>query len=112
MTEKQKQQIAGLARKCGLSQSEYLRQRALGFEPKGTLPDAFFVCCERLDRLCRPSFSKEANEQAMALLNEMQSILANGYDGPTEPEPRGMIEVLEKPAGEPKPRKRLFGLRR
>ena len=112
MTEKQKQQIAGLARKCGLSQSEYLRQRALGFEPKGTLPDAFFVCCERLGRLCRPPFSKETNEQALALLNEMQSVLTNGYDGPAAPEPRGMIEVLEKPAEEPKPRKLLFGLRR
>ena len=112
MTEKQKQQIAGLARKCGLSQSEYLRQRALGFEPKGTLPDAFFACCERLDRLCRPPFSKETNEQALDLLNEMRSILVGGYDGPAEPEPREMIEAPEKPAEEPKPRKRLFGLRR
>ena len=112
MTEKQKQQIASLARKCGLSQSEYLRQRALGFEPKGTLPDAFFVCCERLDRLCRPPFSKETNEQAMALLNAMQRILTNGYDGPAEPEPQEMIDAPEKPAKELKPRKRLFGLRR
>ena len=112
MTEKQKQQIAGLARKCGLSQSEYLRQRALGFEPKGTLPDAFFVCCERLDRLCRPPLSKETNEQALALLNEMQNILTNGYDGPAESEPQELLEVPERSAEEPKPRKRLFGLRR
>lgn len=112
MTEKQKQQIAGLACKCGLSQSEYLRQRALGFEPKGTLPDAFFMCCERLDRLCRPPFSKETNEQAMALLQQMQSILTSGYDGPTEPEPQEMIAAPEKPIEEPMPRKRLFGLRR
>ena len=112
MTEKQKQQIAGLARKCGLSQSEYLRQRALGFEPKGTLPDAFFMCCERLDRLSRKPFSKETNEQALVLLNEMQSILTNGYDGPAEPEPQEMIEAPEEPAEEAKTRKRLFGLRR
>ena len=112
MTEKQKQQIAGLARKCGLSQSEYLRQRALGFEPKGTLPDAFFACCDRLDRLCRPPFSKETNEQALDLLNEMRSILVGGYDGPEEPECQEMIEVPEKPVEEPKPRKRFFGLRR
>lgn len=112
MTEKQKQQIACLAHKCGLSQNEYLRQRALGFEPKGTLPDAFFVCCERLDRLCRPPFSKEINEQALALLQQMQDILTGGYDGPTEPEPQNKNEVPAKPAEEPKPRKRLFGLRR
>ena len=95
-----------------MSQSEYLRQRALGFEPKGTLPDAFFMCCERLDRLSRKPFSKETNEQALVLLNEMQSILTNGFDGPKEPEPQEMIEVPEKPTEEPKHRKRLFGLRR
>ena len=94
MTEKQKQQIARLARKCGLSQSEYLRQRALGFEPKGTLPDAFFACCERLDRLCRPPFSKETNEQALALLNEMQSGVYDFVRGTAE------FKALEKRLGE------------
>ena len=78
MTKEQKQQIAGLARKCGLSQSEYLRQRALGGEPKGVLPDAFFVCCERLDRLCHPPFSREANEAALAMLRKMNMILTKG----------------------------------
>ena len=70
------------------------------------------MCCERLDRLSWKSFSKETNEQALVLLNEMQSILTNGFDLPAEPEPREMIEFPEKPAEEPKPRKRLFGLRR
>ena len=112
VTEKQRERIRAAACECGISPSEYLRQKALGFEPKGTLPDAFFVCCERLDRLCRPPFSKETNEQAMVLLNEMQRILVNGYDGPAEPEPQEMIEASEKPAEESKPRKRFFGLRR
>jgi len=111
VTEKQRERIRAAARECGISPSEYLRQKALGFEPKGALPDAFFVCCERLDRLCRPPFSKETNEQALSLLNEMQRILANGYDGPAKPEPQEMIEVPKEPIEEPKPRKRLFGLR-
>ena len=112
VTEKQRERIRAAACECGISPSEYLRQRALGFEPKGTLPDAFFVCCERLDRLSRKPFSKEINEQALVLLNEMQRILTNGFDGPTEPESKEMIEVPERPAEDPKPRKRLFGLRR
>ena len=112
VTEKQRERIRAAAHECGVSPSEYLRQKALGYTPKPALPDAFFVCCERLDRLCRPPFSKETNEQALVLLKKMQSILTNGYDGPTEPEPQEMIEVPEKPAEEPKPRKRLFGLRR
>ena len=84
MTKEQKQQIAGLARKSGLSQSEYLRQRALGGEPKATLPDAFFVCCERLDRLCHPPFSREVNEAALAVLAEMQNILTGNTVLPVE----------------------------
>ena len=112
VTERQREQIRAAAREYGVSPSEYIRQKALGYTPKPALPDAFFVCCERLDRLCRPPFSKETNEQALALLNEMQDILTNGYDGPAEPEPQETIEALEKPPEEPKPRKRLFGLRR
>ena len=112
VTEKQREQIRAAARECGVSPSEYLRQKALGYTPKPALPDAFFVCCERLDRLCRPPFSKETNEQALALLSEMQGILVGGYDGPAEPESQEKIEAPEKPAEEPKPRKRLFGLRR
>lgn len=75
MTKEQKQKIAGLARKCKLSQSEYLRQRALGGEPKAVLPDAFFVCCERLDRLTRPPFSKDVNSAALTVLTELNRIL-------------------------------------
>ena len=112
MTKEQKQQIAGLARKCRLSQSEYLRQRALGGEPKAVLPDAFFVCCERLGRLCHPPFSKETNDQALDLLRQMHSILTDGWDGPPEPESKESIDTLESTVEEPKPRKRLFGLRR
>ena len=112
MTKEQKQKIAGLARKCKLSQSEYLRQRALGSEPKAVLPDAFFVCCERLDRRCHPPFSKETNDQALDLLRQMHSILTDGWDGPPEPESKESIDTLESTVEEFKPRKRLFGLRR
>lgn len=42
VTERERQRIADNAKKCGLSVSEYIKQRALGFEPKPVLPDAFF----------------------------------------------------------------------
>ena len=87
MTKEQKQKIAGLARKCKLSQSEYLRQRALGYAPKAVLPDAFFVCCERLDRLCRKPFSREVNEAALAVLREMNLILTKGGEADPWPPP-------------------------
>ena len=45
VTAAEKKQIEKLAEACGLSHGEYLRQRALGGEPKAVLPDAFFLCC-------------------------------------------------------------------
>lgn len=40
------------AEKCGLSVSEYLRQRALGYMPKAILPEVFFSFSDKLDALC------------------------------------------------------------
>ena len=49
VTEKKK--VTMLARKCGLSLSEYLRQRALGYEPGGhPLKEAFDVL-DKLDEI-------------------------------------------------------------
>ena len=49
VTQKEKDRISDFAKRCGLSTTEYLRQRALGYEPKPTPPDALFHFCERLD---------------------------------------------------------------
>ena len=105
LTEKQKEQIDRAARKCGITQSEYLRQRALGGEPKAVLPDAFFVCCEKLDRLTRAPYAKDVNDAALAVLTDMKNILTGKATVPAEkeePEP-------QKP--EPKPKRKLFGRR-
>ena len=42
VTVTEKKKVTMLARKCGLSLSEYLRQRALGYEPGGHLPKEVF----------------------------------------------------------------------
>jgi hypothetical protein len=42
VSPQEKLRIQQLSKKCGLSQSEYLRKRALGYEPKAVLPDAFY----------------------------------------------------------------------
>ena len=81
VTMKQKQQIDDAARKCGLRQSEYLRQRALGSEPKAVLPDAFFVCCEHLDRLLPPPYSAAVNDAALEVINQMNVILQRAIKG-------------------------------
>ena len=71
VTKKEKYRISDLAKRCGLSTTEYLRQRALGYEPKPVPPDALFHFCERLDALVEAPFSTEVNEMAMTLLKEI-----------------------------------------
>lgn len=103
LTEKQKEQIERAAKKCGVTTSEYLRQRALGGEPEAVLPDAFFVCCEKLDRLTRAPYAKDVNEAALAVLTDMKNTLTGKAS---------LLAEKEEPAQpEPKPKRKLFGRR-
>ena len=105
LTEKQKEQVEHAAKRCGVTTSEYLRQRALGGEPEAVLPDAFFVCCEKLDRLTRSPYTKDVNDTAIAVLTEMQDILTGKRIIPAEKE-----EPEQKPP-KVKPKRKLFGRR-
>ena len=49
---KQKEKIKSIAAKCNLPVSEYMLQRALGYEPRALPPDAFYVFYEKLCELC------------------------------------------------------------
>ena len=49
VTEKKK--VTMLARKCGLSLSEYLRQRALGYEPGGHPTKEVFDVLDKIDEM-------------------------------------------------------------
>ena len=71
VTQKEKDRISDLAKRCGLSTTEYLRQRALGYEPKPVPPDALFHFCEKVDALIEVPFSAEVNKAAMTLLKEI-----------------------------------------
>lgn len=105
VTKKQRDQIYAAAKKCGITLSEYIRQRALGGEPKAMLPDTFFVCCEKLDRLMRAPYAKDVNAAALAVLTEMKDILTGKATVPTE------REEPKQNQPEPKPRHRLLGRR-
>lgn len=47
----EKQRIQTVASRCGLTLSEYLRQRALGYEPRFHPPQAFFSYLTWMDNL-------------------------------------------------------------
>ena len=60
VTEKRKMTL--MAKRCGLSLSEYLRQRALGYEPGGHPSKEVFDVLDRLDEIaesCSPTTSAE-----------------------------------------------------
>lgn len=75
VNEKEKAKISKLAKCCGLSTTEYIRQRALGFEPKAILPDAFFHFCEKLDELMEKDFDKDVNIKIIELMSKLEDEL-------------------------------------
>ena len=75
VTQREKERITEYAKRCGLSTTEYLRQRALGYEPKAAVPDALFHFCEKLDVLTEQPFSAEVNVAAITLLQDISAEL-------------------------------------
>lgn len=75
VTEKRKMTL--MAKRCGLSLSEYLRQRALGYEPGGHQPKEAFYVLDKLDEIaenCQPS----AGVKITACADEMRDMLIGG----------------------------------
>ena len=59
VTVTEKKKVSMLARKCGLSLSEYLRQRALGYEPGGHPPKEVFDVLDKLDEIAENCSARE-----------------------------------------------------
>ncbi|MDO5462996.1 MAG: hypothetical protein Q4F99_05895 [bacterium] len=75
VTEKEKAKISKLAKSCGLSTTEYIRQRALGFEPRTVLPDAFFHFCEKVDELMEQNLGNDVNSKIIELMAMLENEL-------------------------------------
>lgn len=88
-TTPEKERIERIAKECGLTTSEYLRQRALGFEPRAVPPDALFAFCEKLDAFTEPPFSQEVNKCALMVLTEIDKwLVAPGKEAMSEWQPQ------------------------
>ena len=75
VTAKEKEKIQAKARKCGLSTTEYVKQRALEYEPRGILPDALFALIEKISELEDKITFNELNAEIGALLKEITAAL-------------------------------------
>lgn len=71
VTAMEKEKIQAKARKCGLSTTEYVKQRALGYEPRAIPPDALFVCLEKLDELTDKASSPELDKEICMVLKQI-----------------------------------------
>jgi hypothetical protein len=70
VTEKRKMTL--MAKRCGLSLSEYLRQRALGYEPGGHPPKEAFDVLDKIDEIaenCSVQDGVAVNAQTDCLRN-------------------------------------------
>ncbi len=73
----EKKRVTMLAKKCRLSLSEYLRQRALDYEPDGHLPKEVFDVLDKIDEIaegCQPS----AGTKIAACADEIRDLLIGG----------------------------------
>lgn len=78
VSQKEKNLIELKAEKCGLSVSEYLRQRALGYMPRAILPDVFFSFNDKLDELCvacEGKISPDTERKIISLIDEITNEL-------------------------------------
>ena len=76
VNQKDKDKNKRFAEKCNLSISEYLVQRALGYEPITVLPDVFFDFYNKLCELCNTAgFTPGTENKLLSLIDEIHSEL-------------------------------------
>lgn len=82
VTPQEKDRISAKARKCGLSTTEYVKQRALGYEPRAVPPDALFRFLEQLGSLESNVSSSELDAEIALLLKDITAaFLLPGKEG-------------------------------
>ena len=75
LDQSQKTKIQRLAKKCGLSVTNYLILRGTGYEPVVVPYEAVFTLIKRLDDLIDKEISPEVNAEAMTVLKAVTASL-------------------------------------
>ena len=78
VSPKEKEQIKDLANSCGISTTEYLRKRALGYAVKAVPPDAFYHFIRNMSRLIQAAPTAKLEEEALKLFDEVRAIFEEG----------------------------------
>lgn len=75
VTDREKEKLGSYAEYCGLSLSEYLRKRGLGYEPGPLLDDRFYAVYSKLCEISNLPLNAEAETALTAILNDLQQNL-------------------------------------
>jgi len=75
LSAKEKKRLEDIAKKCGLSLSEYLRKRGLGYEPGPLLDDRFYAVYTKLCEISNLPLNKETEAALTAIFNDLQQNL-------------------------------------
>ena len=73
----EKREMTLMAKRCGLSLSEYLRQRALGYEPGGHPPKEAFDVLDKIDEMAE-SCSVRDGAAINAQTDRLRDLLIGG----------------------------------
>ncbi len=71
MSQSDKEKIQRIAEQCGLSTTEYITKRALGYRPKAAVPDAFYLFNQTLCEFLNRDLSPELEAAALKLFDEI-----------------------------------------
>ena len=77
VTVTEKKRVTMLAKKCGLSLSEYLLQRALGYEPGGHPPKEVFDVLDKLDDIAERCSARDETD-IIAQTDRLRDLLIGG----------------------------------
>ena len=95
VTGREKEKLESYAEHCGLSLSEYLRKRGLGYEPGPLLDDRFYAA---YSKLCEIS-NLPLNAQAEAMLTEILKDLQQNLFLPRKQNAREVVLSLQQDSG-------------
>ena len=75
VTDREKEKLGSYAEHCGLSLSEYLRKRGLGYEPGPLLDDRFYAVYSKLCEISNLPLNTQAEAALTAILKDLQQNL-------------------------------------
>ena len=81
LSEDDKAAICAKAKACGLSQSEYIRKRALGYAPRAAPTESLLDLASALCEIANRNMSKETEAALLSLLERIRKeLFGSGKD--------------------------------